>query len=33
VAELTGTSLGTVWVRLHRGRAKLLEVLDKEERP
>jgi RNA polymerase sigma-70 factor (ECF subfamily) len=33
VAELTGTSLGTVWVRLHRGRVKLLEVLDKEERP
>jgi RNA polymerase sigma-70 factor (ECF subfamily) len=33
VAKLTGTSLGTVWVRLHRGRAKLLEVLDEEERP
>ena len=33
VAELTGTSLGTVWVRLHRGRAKLLDLLSKEEEP
>ena len=27
VAELTGTSIGTVWVRLHRGRSKLVTVL------
>ena len=33
VAELTGVRLATVWVRLHRGRAKLLDLLDKEERP
>ena len=33
VAELTSISLATVWVRLHRGRTRLLEVLDKEERP
>jgi RNA polymerase sigma-70 factor (ECF subfamily) len=33
VAELTGVSLATVWVRLHRGRAKLLDILNKEERP
>ena len=33
VAELTGTSLGTLWVRLHRGRAKLLACLSAEERP
>jgi RNA polymerase sigma-70 factor (ECF subfamily) len=33
VAELTGISLATVWVRLHRGRAKLFELLNKEERP
>jgi RNA polymerase sigma-70 factor (ECF subfamily) len=32
VAALTGTSLGTVWVRLHRGRSKLVQVLKKEER-
>jgi RNA polymerase sigma-70 factor (ECF subfamily) len=31
VAELTGVSVGTVWVRLHRGRAKLLEILAKED--
>jgi RNA polymerase sigma-70 factor, ECF subfamily len=28
VAELTGVSLGTVWVRLHRGRAKLVDRLN-----
>jgi RNA polymerase sigma-70 factor (ECF subfamily) len=33
VAELTGISLGTLWVRLHRGRAKLLAHLSAEERP
>jgi RNA polymerase sigma-70 factor (ECF subfamily) len=33
VAELSGISLATVWVRLHRGRAKLLDLLNKEERP
>jgi RNA polymerase sigma-70 factor, ECF subfamily len=33
VSALTGVGLGTVWVRLHRGRSKLLEVLHKEERP
>jgi RNA polymerase sigma-70 factor (ECF subfamily) len=33
VAELTGISLATVWVRLHRGRAKLLDLLNKEELP
>lgn len=27
VAQLTGISLGTLWVRLHRGRAKLLASL------
>jgi RNA polymerase sigma-70 factor (ECF subfamily) len=31
VAALTGTSLGTVWVRLHRGRERLGELLDREE--
>jgi len=31
VAELTGVSVGTMWVRLHRGRAKLLEYLSKED--
>ncbi len=30
VAELTGVRLGTVWVRLHRGRSKLVEVLTGE---
>jgi RNA polymerase sigma-70 factor (ECF subfamily) len=30
VAELTGAAVGTVWVRLHRGRAKLLEILTSE---
>jgi RNA polymerase sigma-70 factor, ECF subfamily len=33
VAELTGISLNTLWVRLHRGRAKLLACLSAEERP
>jgi RNA polymerase sigma-70 factor (ECF subfamily) len=33
VAELIGISLGTLWVRLHRGRAKLLACLSEEERP
>ena len=33
VAELIGISLGTLWVRLHRGRAKLLACLSAEERP
>ena len=32
VAKLTGVSLGTVWVRLHRGRARLLKCLREEER-
>jgi RNA polymerase sigma-70 factor, ECF subfamily len=32
VAELTGASLGTVWVRLHRGRSRLVEYLTKEGR-
>ncbi len=27
VAELTGVPVGTVWVRLHRGRSRLVEVL------
>jgi RNA polymerase sigma-70 factor (ECF subfamily) len=31
VAELTGTSLGTVWVRLHRGRERLVALLAPEE--
>jgi RNA polymerase sigma-70 factor, ECF subfamily len=31
VAELVGVSLGTLWVRLHRGRARLLRELAKEE--
>jgi RNA polymerase sigma-70 factor, ECF subfamily len=33
VAELTGVSVGTVWVRLHRGRAKLFEYLTSEKEP
>jgi RNA polymerase sigma-70 factor (ECF subfamily) len=33
VAELVGISLGTLWVRLHRGRAKLLAFLSAEEKP
>lgn len=31
VAQLTGISLGTLWVRLHRGRAKLLASLSAEK--
>jgi RNA polymerase sigma-70 factor (ECF subfamily) len=31
VAELSGITLATVWVRLYRGRAKLLDLLHKEE--
>ena len=30
VAELTGVSVGTLWVRLHRGRIRLLECLTRE---
>jgi len=33
VAELTGIPLGTVWVRLHRGRERLLQLLAKEAQP
>ena len=33
VAELTGVAVGTVWVRLHRGRAKLFEYLNSEKEP
>jgi RNA polymerase sigma-70 factor, ECF subfamily len=32
VARLTGATLGTVWVRLHRGRERLLQILAREER-
>jgi RNA polymerase sigma-70 factor (ECF subfamily) len=31
VAELVGVTLGTLWVRLHRGRARLLRELAREE--
>jgi RNA polymerase sigma-70 factor (ECF subfamily) len=31
VAELTETSVGTVWVRLHRGRERLVELLVRED--
>jgi len=30
VAELTETSVGTVWVRLHRGRERLVQLLARE---
>jgi len=33
VAEFLGIPLGTLWVRLHRGRAKLLRELSREEEP
>jgi len=33
VARLTGVSPGTVWVRLHRGRERLLQILSRGERP
>jgi RNA polymerase sigma-70 factor, ECF subfamily len=32
VAELTGVSVDTVWVRLHRGRSRLLDQLTTEDR-
>ncbi len=32
VAQMTAASLSTVWVRLHRGREKLLELLAEDER-
>jgi RNA polymerase sigma-70 factor (ECF subfamily) len=32
VARLTGVPLGTVWVRLHRGRERLLQILSRGER-
>ncbi len=33
VAELVGVQLGTIWVRLHRGRARLLRELSQEDEP
>jgi RNA polymerase sigma-70 factor, ECF subfamily len=33
VARLSGVPIGTVWVRLHRGREKLSKILEKEGRP
>ena len=33
VAELTGVRLGAIWVRLHRGRVRLLRELTREENP
>lgn len=32
VAELIGTSVATVWVRLHRGRERLLQLLAEDDR-
>lgn len=32
VARLTGVPLGTVWVRLHRGRERLMQILSRGER-
>ena len=32
VARLTGVPVGTVWVRLHRGRDQLLRILARGER-
>ena len=32
VAKMTETSLSTVWVRLHRGRERLLELLAEDDR-
>lgn len=32
VARLTGVPIGTVWVRLHRGRERLLQLLSRGER-
>ena len=31
VARLTGAPLGTVWVRLHRGRERLMKILAREK--
>jgi RNA polymerase sigma-70 factor, ECF subfamily len=31
IAEMTGVSVGAVWARLHRGRAKLLALLAQEK--
>jgi RNA polymerase sigma-70 factor (ECF subfamily) len=31
VARLTGVPIGTVWVRLHRGRERLVQILAREE--
>ena len=31
VARLTGVPLGTVWVRLHRGRERLMQILSRGE--
>jgi RNA polymerase sigma-70 factor (ECF subfamily) len=33
VARLTGVAVGTVWVRLHRGRERLVRILGRGERP
>lgn len=33
VAHLTGVPIGTVWVRLHRGRERLMQILSRKERP
>jgi RNA polymerase sigma-70 factor (ECF subfamily) len=32
VARLTGVPTGTVWVRLHRGRERLMQILSRRER-
>jgi RNA polymerase sigma-70 factor, ECF subfamily len=32
VARLTGVPIGTVWVRLHRGRERLTQILSRKER-
>ena len=32
VAQLTAVPVGTVWVRLHRGRERLMQMLAREER-
>ena len=32
VARLTGVPIGTVWVRLHRGRERLMQILARGER-
>jgi RNA polymerase sigma-70 factor (ECF subfamily) len=33
IAELTGTKIGTVWVHLHRARARFLKALQESEQP